>query len=32
MTGCQKSKKNGHHSWLPTINLDVLKSVKLPSK
>ena len=29
MTGCQKSKKNAHHSWLPTINFDVLKSVKL---
>ena len=29
MTGCQKSTKNAHHSWLPIINLDVLKSVKL---
>ena len=25
MTCCQKSKKNAYHSWLPTINLDVLK-------
>jgi len=25
MTGCQKSKKNAHHSWLPIINLYVLK-------